>query len=114
MLNFRVLAVLALAAAGPASAFAQSKAQYYAKSLAPYIVSPQVIVDRMLEIADVKAGETVYDLGCGDGRILITAVQRFRAKAVGIELSEPLARSTSERIVKLGLQNDVHVIQGDV
>lgn len=92
---------------------AQQHVKHYANSLAPYVVSPQEIVDRMLELADPKPGETVYDLGSGDGRILITAVQRYRAKAVGVEISDGLAKSTTERIQRLGLQNDARVINGD-
>jgi len=87
--------------------------KHYTSSLAPYVVSPQQIVDRMLELADPKPGETVYDLGSGDGRILITAVQRYRARAVGIEISDALVQSTTDRIQKLGLQNDARVIHGD-
>ncbi|HYL35324.1 MAG TPA: methyltransferase domain-containing protein [Bryobacteraceae bacterium] len=93
--------------------YGQQRAKHYANSLAPYVVSPQQIVDRMLELADLKSGETVYDLGSGDGRILITAVQRFHAKAVGIEISDDLVSSTNDRIQKLGLQNDARVIHGD-
>ena len=94
--------------------YAQQRAKHYANSLAPYVVSPQQIVDRMLELADIKPGETLYDLGSGDGRVLITAVQRYHAKAVGIEISEALVKSATERIQKLGLQNDARVIQGDL
>ena len=98
-----------------APAFAQgAKAKHYSNSLAPYVVSPQHIVDRMLELADLKPGETLYDLGSGDGRILFTAVQRFRAKAVGVEIADELVRTTNERILKLGLQNDARVIHGDL
>jgi len=81
--------------------------------LAPYVVSPQAIVDRMLEMADLRPGETLYDLGSGDGRILLTAVQRFRAKAVGIEISDALVDSTNTRIIKFGLQNEAKVIHAD-
>jgi protein-L-isoaspartate O-methyltransferase len=94
--------------------YAQQRAKHYSNSLAPYVVSPQQIVDRMLELADLKPGETLYDLGSGDGRVLITAVQRFRAKAVGIEISETLVKSTNERIQRLGLANEARVIQGDL
>ena len=99
---------------GQSSLYGQQRAKHYANSLAPYVVSPQQIVDRMLELADIKPGETLYDLGSGDGRVLITAVQRFHAKAVGIEISETLVKNTSERIQRLGLQNDARVIQGDL
>jgi SAM-dependent methyltransferase len=96
------------------SLYGQQKAKHYINSLAPYVVSPQQIVDRMLELADIRPGETLYDLGSGDGRVLITAVQRFHAKAVGIEISETLVRSTTERIQKMGLASDARVIQGDL
>ena len=89
------------------------RAKHYANSLAPYVVSPQQIVDRMLELADLKPGETLYDLGSGDGRVLITAVQRFRAKAVGIEISDTLVDSTNDRIRRFGLQNQARVIHAD-
>jgi SAM-dependent methyltransferase len=95
-------------------AIGQQRVKHYANSLAPYVVSPQQIVDRMLELADIKPGETLYDLGSGDGRVLITAVQRFRAKAVGIEISDALVKSTTERIQRLGLQNEARVIHGDL
>ena len=88
-------------------------AKHYSNSLAPYVVSPQQIVERMLEMADLKPGQTVYDLGSGDGRILITAVERFHAKAVGIEISDRLVDSTNDRILKLGIQNEARVIHGD-
>lgn len=86
----------------------------HAQNLAPYVTSPQPIVDRMLDMAAVKAGETVYDLGCGDGRILITAAQRFKAKGVGVELSEKLVRSTMETVKRMNLQDQVKIIHGDL
>ena len=95
------------------SLYGQSKAKHYTNSLAPYVVSPQEIVDRMLELADLKPGEKLYDLGSGDGRILITAVVRFKAKAVGVEISDDLVNSTNDRIHRLGLDGDAHVIHGN-
>jgi precorrin-6B methylase 2 len=67
----------------------------------------------MLEIANLKPDEVLYDLGCGDGRVLITAAQRYKVKAVGIEISENLVKAANDNIQKLGLQNRVRVIQGD-
>src|ERR1700682_2978305 len=110
-LTFAVSAALVVCSSVPA--FSQGRTKHYTNSLAPYVVSPQAIVDRMLEMADLKPGETLYDLGSGDGRILITAVQRFRAKAVGIEISDALVDSTNTRIVKFGLQNEAKVIHAD-
>lgn len=117
MINQGILAagllVLSVVPAFSQGVLLGQRTKHYANSLAPYVVSPQQIVDRMLELADLKPGETVYDLGSGDGRILITAVQRYRAKAVGIEISDALVYSTTERIQRLGLQNDARVIHGD-
>jgi len=93
--------------------YAQQHAKHYTNSLAPYVGSPQEIVDRMLELADLKPGEKLYDLGSGDGRILITAVVRFKAKAVGVEISDDLVNTTNTRIRKLGLDNDAQVIHGN-
>jgi protein-L-isoaspartate O-methyltransferase len=95
------------------SLYGQSKAKHYTNSLAPYVVSPQEIVDRMLELADLKPGEKLYDLGSGDGRILITAVTRFKAKAVGVEISDDLVNTANARIRRLGLDNDAQVIHGN-
>jgi cyclopropane fatty-acyl-phospholipid synthase-like methyltransferase len=68
----------------------------------------------MLELARLKQGETVYDLGCGDGRILIAAARDFGAKAVGIELSPVLARRSREQAEAMGLGHRVSVIEGDL
>jgi tRNA G37 N-methylase Trm5 len=99
--------------AGSGSLFAQGSS-IYRNSLAPYAPSPQIIVEKMLSLANVQPGDTVYDLGSGDGRILITAVQQFRARAVGVELVPEIAHKASEKIAKLGLQDRAKVIQGDI
>lgn len=86
----------------------------HARSLAPYIPTPQLIVEKMLEAAQVKSSDTLYDLGSGDGRIVITAAQKYGAKAVGVELSEELFRSTTERVKAMGLEDRVRIIHGDL
>src|ERR1700683_4376885 len=108
-----VMALGATQAFAQESLYGQSKAKHYTNSLAPYVVSPQEIVDRMRELADLRPGERLYDLGSGDGRILITAVVRFKAKAVGVEISDDLVASTNDRIHRLGLDNDARVIHGN-
>jgi ubiquinone/menaquinone biosynthesis C-methylase UbiE len=99
---------------GSFSVAAQPRFQHYSTSIAPYVVSPQEIVDRMLEIAGLKPGETLYDLGSGDGRILLTAAQQYRAKAVGVELSDSLVAITNEKIMRANIQNRARVIHGDL
>jgi cyclopropane fatty-acyl-phospholipid synthase-like methyltransferase len=67
----------------------------------------------MLEVAALKPGETLYDLGCGDGRILIAAASRYKVKGVGIEISSRLAKTAAEHVKKAGFQNQVKIIHGD-
>jgi len=82
--------------------------------LAPYYPTPETIVEKMLQLGGLKAGEKVFDLGSGDGRIVIMAAQKFHADAVGIELDKDLCRQSLERIHKLGLEKNARVINGDL
>jgi len=83
-------------------------------NLAPFVPTPEPVVLRMLEAAELKPGELLYDLGCGDGRILFVAVQKFGARAAGVELSAKLARQTIARARALGLQDAVRVVEGNL
>ena len=85
----------------------------YAKKLAPSVGSPENAVDKILEAAQLKPGETLYDLGCGDGRILIKAAKKYKVKAVGIEISRGLAEKAAEDVRKKGLEDRVKIIHGD-
>jgi tRNA G37 N-methylase Trm5 len=102
--------VLAAMAAAPASA----QNPKYVNKLAPFVSSPVHIVERMLEMAHLKAGETLYDLGSGDGRIVIAAAEKYKAKAVGVEISPKLVAQANETIQKDGLSDQAKVVQGDV
>src|SRR6202163_3074893 len=102
------IAVLLTASALPAIAQKFGAAE----NLAPYIPTPQIVVERMLEAGRVKPGEMVYDLGSGDGRVVITAAQKFGARAVGVELLPDLCRKTEERIKALGLEDRVRMVEG--
>jgi len=84
------------------------------QKLAPYVSSPQPIVQKMLETARLKSGETLFDLGCGDGRILVAAAQGFGAKAVGVELSPSLVKKTRQMLETQNLQEQVKIIEGDM
>ena len=57
-----------------------------AAQLAPYVPTPQEVVDRMLQLAGVTKADVIYDLGCGDGRIPITAAKAFGARGVGVDI----------------------------
>ncbi|SPE24996.1 conserved exported hypothetical protein [Candidatus Sulfopaludibacter sp. SbA3] len=83
-----------------------------AENLGPNIPTPQGIVERMLDMAHVKPGEMVYDLGSGDGRVLITAVRKFGARAVGIEIDPDLCEKARRKVQSLGLADRISVIHG--
>ena len=82
--------------------------------LAPYYPTPQIVVQKMLEFGGLKAGETMFDLGSGDGRIVIAAAQQFHANAIGVELDDDLARQSIEKVHKLGLDSTARIIHGDL
>jgi len=110
--SMRSVALVGVSLWSALGAGAQSRT--YSNKLAPYVSSPVRVVDRMLELANIKPGETVYDLGSGDGRVLIAAVEKYKARAVGIEISPKLVAEASAHIEKLGLSDQARVIQGDV
>ena len=80
----------------------------------PYVPTPQDIVDKMLELAKVTSNDVVYDLGSGDGRIVITAAQKYGAHAVGVEINFDLYHQSSERIKELGLEDRAHIVCEDM
>jgi tRNA1(Val) A37 N6-methylase TrmN6 len=84
------------------------------EKLAPYYPTPQTIVERMLQLGGLRAGEKMYDLGSGDGRIVIMAAQKFHADAVGIELDKDLCRLSLQTITKLHLEKNAHIVNGDL
>jgi predicted transcriptional regulator len=68
----------------------------------------------MLQLAGVDKTDTVYDLGSGDGRIVITAAQTFGARAVGVELDRTLVRSTEDRIRQMNLQDRAEILHANI
>jgi len=82
--------------------------------IAPFVATPLPVVKQMLTVAEVKQGEIVYDLGCGDGRVAIMAAQDFGASAVGVEMREDLAKQAMGKINELGLEGRVKIVQGDM
>lgn len=81
---------------------------------APFYPTPQVVLERMLKLGELKKGETMYDLGSGDGRIVITAAQKFQARAIGVELDKGLVVQSRQRIGKLDLASSASIIEGDI
>ena len=79
----------------------------------PFVPTPELVAMRMLTLAGTKPGELVYDLGAGDGRIIILAARSFGATAVGVELQESRLRMVAEGIRREKLEQSASVIHGD-
>ena len=82
--------------------------------IAPFVATPLPVVKQMLTVAEIKQGEIVYDLGCGDGRVAIMAAQEFGARAIGVEMREDLAKQAMGKVNELGLDDRVKIVQGDM
>jgi ribosomal protein L11 methylase PrmA len=82
--------------------------------LAPFVATPEDVVERMLQLAKVGPDDTVYDLGCGDGRIVIAAAKKFGARGVGIDIDPNLVNRAEARAKAEGVSNRVRFEVGDV
>jgi tRNA G46 methylase TrmB len=82
--------------------------------IAPFVPSPTCVVERMLKIADLKAGEVLFDMGSGDGRTLLMAAKNFGARGVGVELREDLAKKAMGSIDEQGFSNRITIVNGDM
>ena len=84
-------------------------------SCAPFVSSPHDVVRKMLEVAKASRDDVLCDLGCGDGRILATAVKDFGIKAaVGYEIREDLFKAATSEIEKSNLKERVHIYNRDL
>ncbi len=72
------------------------------------------VVQRMLELAELKPGEVLFDLGAGDGRTVIMAAKTFGARAVGVEMREDLAKRAMSVLHDNGLSDRVTIVNGDM
>jgi ubiquinone/menaquinone biosynthesis C-methylase UbiE len=82
-------------------------------SIAPFVQTPLEVAKKMLDLSQIKPGEVLYDLGCGDGRLIILAAKDVGAKSTGIELREDLVERARTEIKRLNLEDRVKVIQGN-
>ena len=94
------------------SAYAQDSV-FESKKIVPFVPSPQFVVDKMIELAGVKNGDVVYDLGSGDGRIVIAAAKKG-AKAVGFEIDPELVGESRANIQKAGVQESAEIRNQDI
>jgi SAM-dependent methyltransferase len=77
------------------------------RNLAPYVPTPADVVDRMLTLAKVGPADVVYDLGCGDGRIVIAAASKFGARGVGIDIDAGLVKQAEANAAAAGVEGRV-------
>ena len=107
----RRTAVLLLS--GACVLFAQEKKEEIEK-LAPYYPTPETVVEQMLKLGGLKSGEKMFDLGSGDGRVVIMAAQKFGADATGIEMDPDLWKQSMDSIKSQGLEKKARIIKGDI
>ena len=109
-INSIALILLLLATA----VFKLSVARAQEGKIVPYVPTPQEVVDRMLELAQVKKGDVVYDLGSGDGRIVVTAAKKYGVRAIGFEIDPERIKESTENIKKAGVGHLVEIRQQDI
>ncbi|HEX6172996.1 MAG TPA: class I SAM-dependent methyltransferase [Candidatus Binatia bacterium] len=82
--------------------------------IAPFAPTPPEVVSRMLELAEIKHGDVLYDLGSGDGRIVVAAAKRFGIRAVGFEIDPVLVKDSRQIIKRAGLEELVEIREQDI
>jgi SAM-dependent methyltransferase len=80
----------------------------------PYVPTPEPVVAEMLKLAAVTKEDVVYDLGCGDGRIVITAAQKYGARGVGVDIDPQRIKESNENAQKAGVTDRVKFLQQDL
>jgi len=111
MARWIVSLATALLAWAPAAAVAVAPEPQDADVL--YLPTPHAVVEAMLQLADLRAGDVLYDLGAGDGRIVIAAAQRYGVRAVGIELDARRVAEARANVVRAGLSGRIEIRHGD-
>jgi len=113
-LELLVLSTFAVIAQGSQYAIAVAQDTIFEnKKIVPFVPTPQEVVDKMVELGGVKKGDVVYDLGSGDGRIVVTAAKKG-AKAVGFEIDGDLVKQSRDNIRKAGVQDQAEIRQQDI
>src|SRR6187551_2042108 len=82
--------------------------------VAPFVTTPHEVVSRMLELAEIKKGDILYDLGSGDGRIVLAAAKIFGIRAVGFEIDPVLIRDSRQIIKEAGMEELVEIREQDI
>lgn len=118
MRNLRLTAALVVALTGVLATAPPTGAQQAAAKLREpdviYVPTPQDVVDAMLEMANVTAADVVYDLGSGDGRIPITAAQKYGARAIGIDINPQRITEANANLAKASVGDKVRFLNQDL
>lgn len=80
----------------------------------PYVPTPQPVVDKMLDLAAVTKGDIVYDLGSGDGRIVITAAKKYGVRGVGVDIDPERIKEANANAVLAGVSDKVKFLEQDL
>jgi tRNA A58 N-methylase Trm61 len=99
---------------GPLPVLAQAQTQTARRPDVIYVPTPQVVVDSMLQVANVTKNDIVYDLGCGDGRIPVTAAKKYGAHAVCIDIDPQRIKEANENVATNKVGHLVTVVEGDL
>lgn len=102
--------LLALAIAAPALRAQEAEV----KKDVPYVSTPNEVVDKMLELVKPKKGEVMYDLGCGDGRIVVTAAKKYGVKGTGVDIDPERIKESNENAEKAGVTDQVKFVVKDL
>ena len=109
----RVIAICLSAALLASAAFAQT-AKPKRDPDVPFVPTTEPAVEEMLKLANIKSGDIIYDLGCGDGRIVTTAAKKYGIKGVGIDINPVRIEEAKARAKKEGVENLVTFIEADL
>src|SRR5437764_5235585 len=114
MLAMRKISLFTLFVIGSAAQALGQEASPKREPDVPYVPTPEEVVAGMLKAADVKKGDILYDLGCGDGRIVITAAQKFGTRGVGIDINPVRIKEARENAEKAGVTDKVKFLEQDL
>ncbi len=80
----------------------------------PYVPTPMDVVEAMLDLAKVSKNDVVYDLGCGDGRIVVTAAKKYGATGIGVDLNPERIKEANENAKEKGVEKKVKFYEGNL
>ncbi len=106
--------VTMLAASPAAVAYAQTAAPATRRPDVIYVPTPEEVVEAMLQVAKVTKNDVIYDLGCGDGRIPVTAAKKYGARGVGIDIDPQRIKEANENVQRNGVGDKVKIMQADL